>query len=99
MRRFFLNNGFDEVVDENDFEQPVFRGSWGVSDEDVFKRAHEQYLGAGERPFFSLLFTTSNHEPFDIPAGRVTPSEYGARETAVKYADHALGQFLYFRSR
>ena len=30
MRRFFMNNGFEHVVDENDYENPVFTGSWGA---------------------------------------------------------------------
>lgn len=94
MRRFFLNNGFDTVIDEGDFETPVFHGSWGVSDEDILMRAHDSFMAAGDEPFFSLVFTTSNHEPYDIPAGRVTPSEYGPRETTIKYADWALGRFV-----
>ena len=38
MRRFFMNNGFDKVIDEKDYEDPVFVGSWGVSDEDLFRQ-------------------------------------------------------------
>lgn len=94
MRRFMLNNGFAEIVDENDFADPVFHGSWGVSDEDVLQRAHAQFSAAGEQPFFALVFTTSHHEPFDIPPGRVEPSADGPRETTVRYADWALGQFI-----
>ncbi len=94
MRRFFLNNGFQKVLDQGDYDNPVFRGSWGVSDEDLFQMAHEELSVKGDQPFFSLIFTTSHHEPFDIPANRVTPSEYGPRETSIKYADYALGEFL-----
>ena len=94
MRRFFLNNGFQEVVDRHDYENPVFEGSWGVSDEDLYALAHEKLSGRGDEPFFSLIFTTSHHEPFEYPPGRVTDSEYGPRESSIKYADYALGQFL-----
>lgn len=94
MREFFLGNGFQKVVDEKDYVDPVFVGPWGVSDEDLFTRAHEEFEKAGDEPFFSLVFTSSNHSPFDIPPGRVKPSEYGPRETAIKYADYALGQFF-----
>ena len=94
MREFFLGNGFQKVVDETDYEEPAFRGPWGVSDEDLFRRAHEEFENAGDEPFFSLVFTSSNHSPFEIPEGRVTPSEYGSRETAIEYADYALGQFF-----
>jgi phosphoglycerol transferase MdoB-like AlkP superfamily enzyme len=96
MARFFLNNGFQEVIDEDDYQDPVFYGSWGVSDEDLFERAHRHFAAASGRPFFSLVFTSSNHTPFDIPPGRVAEvaGPDGARETAVRYADYALGRFL-----
>lgn len=95
MRRFFLNNGFQTVIDENDYENPVFRGAWGVSDEDLFARAHEELSKMGDQRFFSLIFTSSHHAPFDIPHGRVAESAYGPRESSIKYADYALGRFIH----
>ena len=96
MRRFFVNNGFKRVVDEKDYVNPVFRGSWGVSDEDLFERAHLEFMAAGDRPFFSLVFTSSNHSPFEYPDGRIKPigESRNTVENAVQYADFALGQFL-----
>lgn len=94
MRRFFLNNGFAEIIDHRDFENAVYEGTWGFSDEDLFNKAHEKLSSKGDEPFFSLIFTSSHHEPFDIPAGRVPESEYGPQETSINYADYALGQFL-----
>jgi len=97
MRRFFMNNGFDSVVDEDGFVNPVFHGSWGVSDEDLFARADEEFSKQRDRPFFSLVFTTSNHSPYDYPDGRIEPYDRDDPRTvnnAVKYADYALGQFF-----
>jgi phosphoglycerol transferase MdoB-like AlkP superfamily enzyme len=96
MRRFFMNNGFDSVIDENDYVNPVFHGSWGVSDEDVFARADEEFSKPHESPFFTLLFTTSNHSPYEYPDGRIEPYdlEPNTVNNAVKYADHALGAFF-----
>ena len=96
MRRFFMNNGFSEVIDEKDFENPVFVGSWGVSDEDLFDRAHQEFSAKGEQPFFGLVFTSSNHSPFQFPDGRIElyDDEKATVNNAVKYADHALGQFI-----
>jgi len=94
MRRFFLGNGFQTVVDENDFEQPEFVGSWGVSDEDLFARAHEEFSNAGEQSFFSLVFTSSNHTPYEIPDGKVSAHPEGPKATAILYADYALGRFF-----
>jgi phosphoglycerol transferase MdoB-like AlkP superfamily enzyme len=96
MRRFFLNNGFHKVIEERDFENPEFKNSWGVSDEDLFLKAHEYFSAMGDQPFFSMVFTTSNHKPFDIPQGKVEKRQGpdGPRDTAVAYADYALGEFL-----
>jgi phosphoglycerol transferase MdoB-like AlkP superfamily enzyme len=96
MARFFLNNGFQEVIDERDYEDPIYYGTWGVSDEDLFARAHQEFLARGDQPFFSLVFTSSNHSPFDLPPGRVTPEDGpdGPLHTAIKYADYAVGEFF-----
>jgi len=96
MRRFFTNNGFEHIVDESDFADPVFTGSWGASDEDLFRLAHEQFSAAGDPPFFSLVFTSSNHSPFEYPDGRIElyDEQKATVNNAVKYADFALGQFL-----
>jgi phosphoglycerol transferase MdoB-like AlkP superfamily enzyme len=97
MRRFFMNNGFDSVVDEDDYVNPVFRGSWGVSDEDLFARASTEFEKPHGRPFFSLVFSTSNHDPFEYPDGRIDPYDKNDAHTinnAVQYADYALGKFF-----
>ena len=96
MRRFFVNNGFEHVIDESDYDDPVFTGSWGVSDEDLFNRAHEEFSKPHSKPFFSLVFTSSNHSPFEFPDGRIAlyDQEKGTVNNAVKYADFALGEFF-----
>jgi len=96
MRRFFLNNGFQTVIDQKDFEDPQFVATWGVSDEDLFLKAHEYLSNKGDQPFFSLIFSSSNHKPFEIPEGKVEhrSGPDGPREMAVAYADYALGKFL-----
>ena len=98
MRAFFLGNGFNSVVDRQDFATPKFVGSWGVSDEDLFEKAHERIraLDAGDQPFFMLVFSSSNHTPFEFPDGRIElfDTQKQTVHNAVKYADHALGQFI-----
>lgn len=96
MRRFFLNNGFQTVFDQKDYENPQFTATWGVSDEDLFLKANEYFESLGERPFFSLVFSSSHHKPFEIPAGKVAERSgpNGPRHMAVAYADYALGRFL-----
>jgi len=98
MRRFFSANGFDSIVDEKDYVNPVFYVSWGASDEDLFTKAHETFNDqhSSGKPFFSLVFTSSNHSPFDYPEGRIEHYDQPAATVAnaVKYADYALGEYI-----
>ncbi len=96
MGGFFLANGFDKVTDENDYTNEIFRGIWGVSDEDLFKRLDDELIHAPNRPQFIMAFTSSNHSPFEFPDGRITlhdPDKHTVNN-AIKYADYALGQFF-----
>jgi phosphoglycerol transferase MdoB-like AlkP superfamily enzyme len=98
MRSFFLGNGFNSVVDRRDFHAPKFVGSWGVSDEDLFDMADQRIrlLHAVGRPFFTLVFSSTNHTPFEFPDGRIELYDAPKQtvRNAVKYADHALGKFI-----
>lgn len=98
MRSFFTGNGVEQIVDQSQMQNPVFTGSWGASDEDVFTAAHQQLtaLHQQDKPFFSLIFTSSNHEPFEFPDGRIELNEEPKARVnnAVKYADWAMGQFF-----
>lgn len=103
MRRFFSGNGFTKIIDEGDYDNPVFYGSWGASDEDLFNEAHKYFTSLtsanreqAQKPFFSLVFTSSNHSPFEFPDGRIELHETpkATVKNAIKYADFALGQFI-----
>ena len=108
MKSFFLGNGFTNIVDFDDIKNPNFVGSWGASDEDLFNQADKELnkLHRQGEPFFSLIFSSSNHDPFEIPAGIVTPIKniknqfelYDSKELerykAIQYADYALGNFI-----
>ena len=98
MRGFFLSNGFSRVTDQNDYKNPVFKGSWGVSDEDLLNKTHERLLEKHKEGLssFTLVFTSSNHAPFEFPDGRISlyDKEKGTDNNAVKYTDYALGQFM-----
>jgi len=98
MKSFFLGNGFDYITEEKDYENPEFVGSWGVSDEDLFAKANDRFsqLSDQGRPFFSLVFSSSNHTPFEFPDGRIEllDSQKNTRHNAIRYADWALGRFI-----
>ena len=112
MRNYFYTNGMNQVIEQKDYDHPNFVATWGVSDEDLFARANEEFKRhyAQGTPFCSVVFSSSFHDPFDIPEGKVsisaedmaqikamTPDEYETREPrllAAKYADYAVGQFF-----
>ncbi len=96
MKGFFLGNGFQGVIEEKDFDHPKFKGSWGVSDEDLFDKAHDYFLSRKDKPFFGLVFSSSNHSPYEFPDNAVELYEKpkATRKNAVKYADHALNGFF-----
>jgi phosphoglycerol transferase MdoB-like AlkP superfamily enzyme len=98
MRSFFMGNGFQSVVDQKNYKKPVFVGSWGVSDEDLFNKTHAQLMAhhASGKPFFTLAFTSSNHSPFEFPDGRIQLYEQpkDTENNAVKYTDYAMGEFF-----
>ncbi|MFL9626683.1 LTA synthase family protein [Aeromonas jandaei] len=98
MRSFFLGNGFTTIVEQKDFTNPVFKGSWGASDEDLMTKADETFreLHKQGKPFFSLVFSSSNHDPFEFPDNRIALYEQPkqTRNNAAKYADYAIGEFF-----
>lgn len=108
MKSFFLGNGFTDIVDFDDIDNPQFVASWGASDGDLFNQADIELtkLHNEEKPYFSFIFTSSNHDPFEIPNGIVSPIQYSdeqlqqyddkelLRHKAIQYADYALGQFI-----
>jgi phosphoglycerol transferase MdoB-like AlkP superfamily enzyme len=99
MRRFFLGNGFDRVIDWTDLlPEARFSTTWGVSDEDLYARVHRE-VSAHEhegQPFFTLVFSTSNHPPYDFPDGRIELYEQPkmTANNAARYADFAVGSYL-----
>lgn len=98
MASYFYGNGFETIVDEKDYKNPKFVSTWGMSDEDLFDKANETFteLAKGDKPFFSLVFTSSNHDPFEFPDGKIElfDKEKQTRNNAAKYADYALGHFF-----
>jgi len=95
MKGFFLGNGFNQIIERADFDNPVFVGTWGASDEDMFNELHRRLSADGEQPTFTLAFSVSNHTPWEYPAGRIqTEGNPATVENTVRYADWALGRFF-----
>ena len=99
MKGWFLGNGFDEVIDESKFTNPKFVGTWGVSDEDMVIKANETFkkLYNQNQKFASVMFSTSNHSPFDFPQEKIKLIDgvpVKSVKNAIKYADYSIGKFF-----
>jgi phosphoglycerol transferase MdoB-like AlkP superfamily enzyme len=105
MKGFFVANGYDRFIEEGDFDDVTYRASWGVCDEDVFRRIDRDLTShhAQGKPFFATFLTVSLHTPYEFPAGKspktppgtVVPAGFKAEElNNLLYADWAVGDFL-----
>lgn len=98
MEDFYKGNGYD-IVDRNNFkpEEITFANVWGVSDEDMAKKAIEVMNAEAKsgKPFFNQWMTVSNHRPFTYPDGRIDIlGTSKSREGGVKYTDYSLRKFF-----
>ena len=98
---FFRNQGIARFIGRDDFINPRLTSStWGVADEDMFDRAADELSGlSGDKPFFAVLQTLSNHTPFTFPSDMPFPhytdrGDLNERLTAFRYSDWALGRFF-----
>jgi phosphoglycerol transferase MdoB-like AlkP superfamily enzyme len=99
MKGFFSKGGIERFLDERSMGDPRQIGNWGLPDEITFDKAHQVFGELARKgPFFAILLTVSNHEPFEIPKGRVDvlPGESSDIQSlnAYRYADWALGEFF-----
>jgi phosphoglycerol transferase MdoB-like AlkP superfamily enzyme len=93
MNRYFSTSGC-RVMDVGAWDKSdiTFKTSWGACDEDLFNKTiseADKDFAAG-KPFHYFCMTTSNHRPFDFPAGRIDLPSHNKR-AAVKYQIGRLG--------
>ncbi len=96
MNHFFSNNGF-VTNDLAEIKDITHRNIWGACDEDLFRYAMTYFKkeSADGKPFFSIIMTTSNHQPYTFPETIPSiPTSGGGRLAGIRYADYALGQFI-----
>jgi len=79
MNSYFAGNEFT-ISDRLDIDNPGFTNIWGVSDQDFFRHSREYFdkISSSGSSFFSIIMTTSNHSPYNFPAGIISiPAEWG----------------------
>jgi phosphoglycerol transferase MdoB-like AlkP superfamily enzyme len=99
MKSWFSGNGFDRIIEQIDFIDPQYVGSWGVSDEDLVVRSNQEFrrYHKNNQKFAAVMFSTSNHAPFDYPEDKIELIKdipVKSVKNAIKYADYAIGKFI-----
>lgn len=97
MNRYFSTAGC-RVMDVNAWDKKdiTFKTSWGACDEDLFNKtiADADRNHAAGKSFHYFCMTTSNHRPYDFPAGRINKKSHHGRSPAVMYSDWAVGNLI-----
>jgi phosphoglycerol transferase MdoB-like AlkP superfamily enzyme len=94
---YLRQSGVTKIVDKSEFSSEQINSKWGAHDEFVLTR-HLNDLQSERQPFFSMLLTLSNHEPFETPTNPTFKGNNEAnrfRNTAA-YTDRCLTN--YFRA-
>ncbi|PIE84134.1 MAG: hypothetical protein CSA07_03440 [Bacteroidia bacterium] len=85
--------GFRRVVEGDAFPSELGNSKWGVHDEYLYARMRRE-MDTARRPFFRMLFTLTNHEPFELPGHDNRGSEEEKIVATARYADSCFGDFL-----
>lgn len=92
---YCINQGFDVILEQQDFDKATPSGKWGIYDEHVFNKQLSD-LSHVKEPFFSVTMTLSNHEPFDVPGPVRFPGNDEANKfrNSAAYTDACIGEFF-----
>lgn len=93
MRSFLVNQGFGKITEDIDFPVSDRLSKWGVPDHLLFQRVEKDIVaGKSQKPTFTVIQTSSSHEPFDVPYRRLGDKVLNA----FAYTDHCIGEFISF---
>ncbi|MGI6243886.1 MAG: LTA synthase family protein [Prevotella sp.] len=93
MRSFLVNQGFRDITEDVDFPIGDRLSKWGVPDHLLFQQVKKDLRqNPSNTPTFSVIQTSSSHEPFDVPYSRLHDNVLNA----FAYTDSCLGDFVKF---
>ena len=96
IKGFVYFNQFDRITEGYDFPSDMPRGKLGVHDADVLDRQLSE-IRSDKRPFFSMLFTSSTHSPFDMHTKLKKlwdGKDQNLYLNAANYADSCISEFF-----
>ncbi len=92
--KYLFSSGFDKIIGEQNTEFHD-RTLWGAKDEELFEY-HLRHADEDEEPFFSVLMTSTSHEPFEAQVEQVFPGDDPAilYRNTVHYTDAVMADYL-----
>ncbi len=95
LNTYIIGQKFQLITDIKSYDETIQRGRWGVHDQYVLTRQMEE-LDKTNEPFFSVVMTLSNHEPFDVPGSVRFPGESDPDRfrNSAAYTDACLGDYF-----
>ncbi len=102
---FVPSAGFINYYSKSEFynyADSLYDGTWGIFDEPFFKDAAYK-MNQFKKPFCSVIFSLSSHDPFKIPENRKYLFDKYKNETdfqiSMRYSDFAIQQFFEFAEK
>jgi phosphoglycerol transferase MdoB-like AlkP superfamily enzyme len=91
---FIRSSGFAHILDKDNYDWEK-RTDWGAYDEEIFS-CHLKEAEKDSQPFFSVIMTSTNHEPFDADVEKIFKgnSEADGFKNTVHYTDKCLFDYL-----
>lgn len=91
---YLSSSGFNKIISENDYNWE-HKTDWGAYDEELFS-CHLNEAQNDSAPFFSIIITSTNHEPFDAEVEEIFKggTEADAYKNSVYYTDKSLCEYL-----
>lgn len=92
---YFMDHGFQNVQDENDFPNSMTRGKLNYSDEDLYTLLIDR-INNTDGQFMHCAFTGSTHPPYDHPKAKNQNWEGAEADfmNSMIYADGCLADFI-----
>ena len=95
----FLADGDFQIMDRSRWNRGeiTYADLLSASDEDLYRKTicEADKSTEADKPFFSLLLTSSNRYPYAVPEYfTAAPENTTRRQKAVRYTDYAIGRFM-----
>lgn len=94
-RSYLTNAQFGHITQSSDFPESLNTSKWGVHDQYVFDKFYQE-ADSIKKPFFKVVLTLSNHEPFEVPMKTVIEGNDQVHKflNSAYYTDQCVGDFI-----